>query len=228
MTRPSAGIRAELEQLLEGDTTRLGDVYRLDQNGLTREQIAERLGVRTSNFVVNQRTVTRAILEGELPSGPVIEGVVAGAIRKRMKAAGLSEAARTYLATVLEGLDRDTAEAATHTEEEQGNASSRPDLRKAVDDEVRRRVTVLVDRIQAETSLAPDDYQRVATAAFALDQVERLVLRQTTGPTTADLRKLDRLDLSIEQAVTDWAADLPLWTDLVSAARGRLEYWRDR
>jgi len=32
--------------------------------------------------------------------------------------------------------------------------------------------------------------------------------------------------LSIEQAVLDWASDLPLTSDLVEGARGRLAYWK--
>jgi FAD synthase len=69
MDAASKAVRAELVQMLEADGTRLGEVYRLTQRGLDGPAIAAELGVPTANFVVNNRTIARANLDGKLPSG---------------------------------------------------------------------------------------------------------------------------------------------------------------
>src|SRR3954447_19477287 len=67
---PSVDVRRELERLLDQDQTRVGQVYRLERRGLSPDQIAKELGVSTSGFVSNARTMARGILEGHVPSGP--------------------------------------------------------------------------------------------------------------------------------------------------------------
>jgi len=84
----------------------------------------------------------------------------------------------------------------------------------------------LIQRIRTEASLDADDYYRAFSAAFALDEVSRLIVVEATSRTTLALHAAVRLDLSIERAVLDWASDLPLTSDLVKSARSRLEYWK--
>lgn len=231
MTGPSPKVRKELERLLSADQTRLGQVYRLDQDGLDPPAIAAELGVKTSNFVVNNRTIARAFLDGTLPSGPVIRGVVAGAIRTRAKTQGLSNDARAYLMGVLEQLapadERGASEQAPPASARSRAVGGNVTLRDQVDEELRRRTRELALAIRDATGIAAEDYHAVVSASFALDTVTRMVTRQSTGPTTKRLQSMGRLDLSLEQAVVDWAGDLPLATDIVDAAKGRLSYWRN-
>ena len=94
-------------------------------------------------------------------------------------------------------------------------------LREAVDSAVRDRVRLLVENIKSETKIVADDYFRAVTDAYALDTVTTLILRNEAAPTFATLRKINRLDLSLEQTVLDWADDLPITADVLSQARGR-------
>jgi hypothetical protein len=49
--QPSDDVRAELVALLEADESRLGEVYRALQRGLTPREIAAELEIATPNFV---------------------------------------------------------------------------------------------------------------------------------------------------------------------------------
>jgi DNA-binding NarL/FixJ family response regulator len=53
LMRPSDDVRAELIALLEADQSRLGQVYRLVQQGLDAYAIAEQLDVASTSFVWN-------------------------------------------------------------------------------------------------------------------------------------------------------------------------------
>lgn len=64
--------RAEIEEYLEGDESRLGDVYRGLQDGLTADEIAEKLGVATAYFVWNYSTMINALLDRKLPQAPTV------------------------------------------------------------------------------------------------------------------------------------------------------------
>lgn len=95
---PSIDVRRELEKLLRGDTTRIGDVYRLDGPGVSADRIADELGVPTSGFVSNIRTAIRAVLEGAIPQAPVMAKNVASKVASLGRNQSLSLSARGYLA----------------------------------------------------------------------------------------------------------------------------------
>ena len=62
--------RDELEQLLETDEGRLGDVFRLTREGLSPQEIADRLNVASIAFVYNNRRQAEAVLDGRPVNGP--------------------------------------------------------------------------------------------------------------------------------------------------------------
>jgi hypothetical protein len=99
-------VRAELSAILEADGSRVGEVYRGLARSLTADQIATELGVSTSNFVWNYTQSIRALLDGDLPSGPTVALGVARKFRALLKAGGLSHAARSYLEANLVELER--------------------------------------------------------------------------------------------------------------------------
>lgn len=224
---PHRHVRKEIESLLEADTTRLGDVYRLSAQGLDATAIAAELGVRTSNFVVNNRTIAKAMLTGVLPQGPVIQRVVAGAIRKRLSSTALSAASQQYLRGVVDRLEPEPASAAVPESTRRAASPPEATLRQLVDDVLVTRAGDLVDQIRSETDRHADDYYRVVSSESPLDALVRLVQVQSTSRTTRALHAAGRLELSLEAAVVEWAADLPLSLDLIDSARGRLSYWSD-
>jgi hypothetical protein len=69
---PEDPVRQELESYLESDETRLGDVYRGLRDGLTAEEIADKVGVTTAYFVWNYSRMIDAILERDLPQAPTV------------------------------------------------------------------------------------------------------------------------------------------------------------
>lgn len=225
MNGPSSAVRAELVQMLEADSTRLGDVYRLTQRDMDGPAIAAELGVPTANFVVNNRTIARAILDGKLPSGSVIERVVAGAVRARLRRVELSDAARTYLEGLVGELEPD-APADAPAAQPRSDAAETTSLRAQTDAAIRARAKALIHRIKTEAGIDADDYHGVVAASFALDHLIDLVERQSSSRTTRELAAAGKLELSIEQALLVWASDLPLSSAMVASAHGRLDYWR--
>lgn len=113
--RPTDDIRAELTALLEADQSRLGQVYRAQQRGLDASAIADELEVATSNFVWNNERVTKALLDGDLPTAPTVALGTARKFRTILRSSNLSTAARSYIETNLQELERrandDTARA---------------------------------------------------------------------------------------------------------------------
>ena len=113
--QPTDDVRAELAVLLEADESRLGEVYRGLRRGLDAGTIADELGVATSNFVWNYERLVRALLDGDLPKAPTVALGAARKLRAILKSSHLSGAARSYLETNLQELERrandDTARA---------------------------------------------------------------------------------------------------------------------
>ena len=101
---PTPDVRAELETLLQSDTSRTGDVYRLLPEGMTDQQIAERLGVSTPNFVWNQRVILKTLLEGDVPRSPSVVAQTSRKIRTVMRADTLSPSTVAYLQSLLDDL----------------------------------------------------------------------------------------------------------------------------
>lgn len=77
--------REEIAGLLLEHEGRLGDVYRLTEDGLTPEQIAERLDVATPNFVYTYRYQALAALNGKPTSGSVLRRQTVGALNTLIK-----------------------------------------------------------------------------------------------------------------------------------------------
>jgi hypothetical protein len=73
---------------------------------LDADAIAEQLGVGTSSFVWNYRRTIRALLDNDLPTAPTVALAAARTFRSILKIASLSAAARSYLQSTLDELDR--------------------------------------------------------------------------------------------------------------------------
>ena len=108
---PTPEVRAELESHLDDDTSRTGDVHRLLDEGLTDQQIADRLGVGTANFVWNQRVILRTLLDGEIPQSPSVVAQVSRKIRTVMRSDMLSPASKSYLQDLLNEMPVSTPQA---------------------------------------------------------------------------------------------------------------------
>ncbi|RZI96226.1 MAG: GIY-YIG nuclease family protein [Microbacterium sp.] len=77
--------RAEIEDLLRDHEGRLGDVFRLSEQGLEPDQIAEALDVATSNFVYTYRYQSQAALDGKPTAGSVMRRQAVGALNTLIK-----------------------------------------------------------------------------------------------------------------------------------------------
>lgn len=60
----------EVKEALDKDNSRLGEVWKLEKEGKSAIEIAEKLNVSTPGFVYTQRRHIKAILEGNLPDTP--------------------------------------------------------------------------------------------------------------------------------------------------------------
>jgi hypothetical protein len=69
--QPSDEVRKELREYLEADSTRIGEMYRLTEEGLDSSAIAEQLGKGAGGQWKYARMV-RALLDGDLPTAPTI------------------------------------------------------------------------------------------------------------------------------------------------------------
>lgn len=90
-------VRSEVAQMLAEDRTRMGDVYRLDQEGRSPAEIAHALGVDTTGFVSNYKAAIAALLDGEVPRSPTLSAQVASRVRAWLKKPGLSPDVRDRL-----------------------------------------------------------------------------------------------------------------------------------
>ncbi|WP_458602775.1 hypothetical protein [Rhodococcus ruber] len=123
--RPPAEVRTELVAFLEQDASRLGQVYRCLQRGLTADQIASELEVSTSGFVWMYERRIRSLLDGDLPTAPTVAQAVARKFRSMLKIGGWSEACRTYLEHNLVELERRVSdESARSVEVQQAKAQT--------------------------------------------------------------------------------------------------------
>ena len=182
------------------------------------------MGYENAGFVSNNRSHIRAILDGTIPGGVEMSRQAAGSARRIRATPGLSADTLQHLDELLEALVANSGS----TPPRKAATPSRPaaNLRSAVDQELRSGVRQLIAKIHEEVGIDADDYNSAYVAEFALDEVVRLVQVQPMSRTSAALYKVGQYDLSIEQAVIGWARTLPITSDLVAAARGRLDYWR--
>lgn len=102
---PTADVVKELTAYLEGDDSRLGEVYRGLQRGLAANEIAEELEVSTAGFVSNNKTIIRALLEGQLPTSPTTAVQTARRLRTIARTHGLSRETHEYLDAQMEHLE---------------------------------------------------------------------------------------------------------------------------
>lgn len=103
---PSDEVRAELVRLLEADESRLGEVYRALQRGLTAREIAAEFEISTPNFVWNYERTVKALLDGNLPIAPTVALGAARKFRSILGATRLSPPTREYLETNLRELEQ--------------------------------------------------------------------------------------------------------------------------
>lgn len=99
-------IRAEIEGALRAYPGRLGDVFRALEEGLTPDQIANRLEVASSNFVWNYRTTIEATLGGAVPSAPTVALQTLRRVRRLLSAETWSTDATAHLDQLRRDLER--------------------------------------------------------------------------------------------------------------------------
>lgn len=103
--QPSDDVRKELQAYLAADSSRIGEVYRLVEEGLAADVIAERLEGGAAGAWQYRRMVS-AVLDGNLPTAPTVVLAAARQYRTVLKAPTLSAAARSYLQANLDKLER--------------------------------------------------------------------------------------------------------------------------
>jgi hypothetical protein len=118
---PSGDVRTEFRGYLEADSSRVGEVYRLLEEGLGADAIAEPLEGGAAGTWQYRRMV-RALLDGSLPTAPTIALAAARRYRIVLKTPTLSTAARAYLRTNLDELERRASDP-TRLDEEAQRAS---------------------------------------------------------------------------------------------------------
>ena len=98
-------------------------------------------------------------------------------------------------------------------------------LRGRVETEIRERVRLLTERIRSDVAIDATDYWAVVTSDHPLDVVVRLVRTPGESGTFHLLTEAGRLDLSLEAAVEEWVADIPLQQDLVDDAVAKRDWF---
>jgi hypothetical protein len=117
--QPGEGVEQELRGYLAADSSRIGEVYRLlEEEGLASGAIAERLQEGAAGAWQYRRMV-RALLDGDLPTAPTVALAAARRYRTVLKTPALSAAARSYLQTNLNELERRANDPARLDEEAQ-------------------------------------------------------------------------------------------------------------
>ncbi len=116
--QPSDEVKKELQGYLAADSSRVGEVYRLLEEGLTTDVIAERPEGGAAGAWQYRRMV-RALLDGDLPTAPTVALAAARRYRTVLKAPTVSAAARSYLQANLDELKRRANDPARLDEEVQ-------------------------------------------------------------------------------------------------------------
>jgi T5orf172 domain len=128
----------EIRELISTSEGRLGDVYRLTQQGLSPEQIAAELDVATHGFVYSYRYQTDAALYGKKTTGSVQRSQTLGALnvlvgrgRGLLSPEALELLLANRAAVEAPGLETDfVAEAKADVEEKVAALSTLEDLNK--------------------------------------------------------------------------------------------------
>lgn len=98
-------VRAELVAALLEDESRLGEVYRYLGEGLTAEQMAERMEIASPWQAEHLRQQVDAILDGRLPMNSHLASQTVGRLRKWQQDKEWTSPTRDHLASVLSGLE---------------------------------------------------------------------------------------------------------------------------
>jgi hypothetical protein len=117
--RPADDVRVELVRLLEGDHSRLGQVYRGLQSGQDAYAIARELDVTSTSFVWNYDRLVKALLDADLPTAPTVAMAAARKFRSILRSSHLSPATRSYLEANLLELERRAENEAARLAEDQ-------------------------------------------------------------------------------------------------------------
>ncbi|MFS8063254.1 MAG: hypothetical protein ACMG5Z_01575 [Luteimonas sp.] len=88
---------AEVERLLETDTTLLGRFWLYEKHGLTPRQMADKEGIETVGWVYSYRSLVRVLRDGDLPAAPTVAQGAARKLRAWLKDLDLSEELRSQL-----------------------------------------------------------------------------------------------------------------------------------
>lgn len=225
--RPVPDVRAALERLIRADESRLGEVYRGLQRGLSADAIAAELGVRTSNFVWNYKVVAEALLDGKIPASPHIAKQAAGRSRALRAAARVPDDTREYLVALEARLDRHGTNARAPRER---TVSSHVSPNGGA---TTRRSSSLVAALRGhleriDRSLAVDvlEYRGLLAVRDVEGALERLLNGGAACAAFRELASAGRLDLTLERLAVE-LGDL-VSDDVRENAQARLAYYSER
>lgn len=117
---PSTAEQQQICALLEADTSRLGEIFKLLQQGKTADQIQNELGLKFNRFVWNYERVIKALRDGNLPTAPTVASQTAQRFRSILRNNELDPPTRTVLQhnlNVLEARANDRHNQAKEIEE---------------------------------------------------------------------------------------------------------------
>jgi hypothetical protein len=123
--RPSPEVQAEIVEFLRNDQSRVGEVFRGRDRGLSADDIAAELGVATSGFVSNNTKTIRSLVDGDLATAPTLALQAARIFRRFLKSHDWSPEAHRYLERNLAELERRASDETARTVEvEQAKAQT--------------------------------------------------------------------------------------------------------
>lgn len=112
-------VQMEIRLFLSEDESRLGDVYRLREEGLTPAETAERLGVPSVGFAYSYGQLLDALIDGTLPRNSAhLSRQAAGRTRSLLKSKVWSPEARLWLEQLETQLDALAADEGVRAREE--------------------------------------------------------------------------------------------------------------
>lgn len=114
---PPPHVRAEIEELLRSDATRIGEIFRLLEAGRDPEEIRVEFGLENSSFVWSYERMIKALRDGNLPSAPTVALGTARKFRATLKNPALSDDARLVLSSNLLVLEQRAADTSNREQE---------------------------------------------------------------------------------------------------------------
>ncbi|MDT3317699.1 GIY-YIG nuclease family protein [Microbacterium sp. KSW4-11] len=83
---PPLSPTEEIANLIRNNDGRLGEVFRLDEQGFAPDAIAQQLNVATVGFVYSYRTYANAALHGKVPGGSTLRKATLSSLNSLVKA----------------------------------------------------------------------------------------------------------------------------------------------